>query len=137
MTDEIEQILEWIGVTYPTTIANLLENFTTSDDPSQLIASNICDLVDYFRCRTLTDGKYAMTLTIQKGFKFTIDWLLYFERVNRSATLVVLDQDSFRSELKKAGKRAAIIKQQKDQSDTISREAAPGALKGEKDWTIW
>ena len=62
MTDEIEKTLEWIGVTDPTNISNIRENFT-----------------------------------------------------------------------KKAGERAAIIKKQKDQSDTIIREAAPGALKVEKD----
>ena len=67
--------------------------------------------------------------------KFTIDWLLDFERVNRVLTLVGLDQNIFRYSLKEAGERAAIINKQKDQSDTISREAAPGALKGEKDWT--
>ena len=75
-------------------------------------------------------GKYAMPLTTQKRLKFTIDWLLDFERVNRVPTLVRLDQDSFRSALKEAGKHAAIIKKHKDQSDTISREAASGALKG-------
>ena len=34
------------------------------------------------------------------------------------------------------GERSAIINKQKDQSDTIIIEAAPGALKVEKDWTI-
>ena len=48
-----------------------------------------------------------------------------------------IDQDSFRSALKKASECAAIIKQQKYQSDTISREAAYCALKVEKDWTRW
>ena len=137
MTDDIEQTLEWIGVKDSTDIANIRENFTTFDELSQLTASNISDLVDDFRRINLTAGKYAMPLTIQKRLKFTIDWLLDFERVNRVPTLVGLDQDSFRSTLKYAGECAAIIKKQKDQSDTISREAAPGALKGEKDWTRW
>ena len=137
MTDDIEQTLEWIGVKDSTDIENIRENFTTFDELSQLTASDKSDLVDDFRRRTLTTGKYAMTLTIQKHLKFTIDWLLDFERVNRVPTLVVLDQDSFSSALKDAGKCAAIIKKHKDQSDTISREAAPGALKGEKDWTRW
>ena len=83
------------------------------------------------------DGKYAMPMTIQKRLKFTIDWLLDFEWANRVPTLVGLDQDSFRYALKKAGERAAVIKKHKDQSDTISIEAAPGALKGEKDYTRW
>ena len=78
------------------------------------------DLVCDLRRRTLTYGKYAMPLKIQKRLKFTMDWLLDFERVNRAPTLVGLDEDSFRSALKKAGKRDAIIKQQKEQSGTIS-----------------
>ena len=135
MTDDIEQTLEWIGVTDSTDIANICENFTTIDEISQLTASDKSDLVDDFKRRTLTAGKYAMPLTIQKRLKFTIDWLLDFERVNRVHTLDKLDQDSFRFALNKARKRAAIIKKQKDQSDTISIKAAPGALKGEKDWT--
>ena len=110
-------------------IANIRENFTTFVELSQLTASDISDLVDDFRCRTLTAGKYAMLLKIQKRLKFTIYWILDFERVNRVPTLVGLDQDSFLSALKEAGECAAIIKKQKDQSDTISREASPGALK--------
>ena len=132
MTDYIEQTLEWIGVKDSTDIANIRENFTTFDELSQITDSNISDSVDDFRRRTLTAGKYSMPLKIQKRLKFNIDWLLYFEIVNRVPTLVGLDQDSFRSALKEAGKHAAIIKKQKDQSDTISREAAPGALKGER-----
>ena len=64
MTDEIEQTLEWIGVTDSTNIANIRENFTTFDDLSQITASNISNLVDDFRRRTLTTGKYAMLLMI-------------------------------------------------------------------------
>ena len=93
-----------------TDIANICENFTTFNVLSQLTSSDISDLVDDFRRRTLTAGKYAMPLKIQKRLKFTIDWLLDFERVNRVPTLVRLDQDIFHSALKKAGERAAIIK---------------------------
>ena len=89
-------------------------------------------MVDDFKRITLTAGKYAMPLIIHKRLKFTIDWLLDFERVNRVPKLVGLDQDSFRSALKEVGKRAAIIKKQKDQSDTINIEAAHGALTGKK-----
>ena len=124
-------------MTYPTNIANIRENLTTFDELSQLTASYKSDLVDDFRRRTLTAGKYDMPLKIQKRLKLTIDWLLDFERVNRALKLVGLDLDSFRSALKNADERAAIINQQRDQSDTISREAAPGAFKGEKDWTRW
>ena len=130
MTDEIEQTLQGIWVKYSTDISNIRENFTTFDELSQLTVRDISDLVDDFRRRTLTAGKYTMSLTIQKRLKFTIDWLLDFERVKWVPTLVGLDQDSFRSALMEAGERANIIKKQEDQSDTISRGAAPGALKG-------
>ena len=137
MIDEIKPTLEWIGVKDSTDIANIRENFTTFDELSQLTSINISDLVDKFIRRTLTSGKYAMPSKIQKRLKFTIDWMLDFERVNRVPTLVRLDQDSFSSALKEAGKCAAIIKKQTDQSDNISREDAPGALRGENDWTRW
>ena len=113
-----------------TDIANIRENFTTFDELSQLTAIDISDLVDEFRRIKLTAGNYAMPLTIQKRLKFTIDWLLEFERVNRVPRLGGLDQGNFRSALKEAGERAAIIKKQRDQIDTTSREAASGALKG-------
>ena len=51
--------------------------------------------------------------------------------------MVVLDQNSFCPALKNIDEGAAIIKKQKDQQDTISREAAPVAFEGEKDWTRW
>ena len=94
-------------MTYPTNIANIRENLTTFDELSQLTASYKIDLVDDFRRRTLTAGKYDMPLKIQKRLKLTIDWLLDFERVNRALTLVALDLDSFRSALKNADERAA------------------------------
>ena len=103
MTDDIKQTLELIGVKDSTDFANIRENFTTFDELSQLTDSDISDLVDDFRRRTVTSGKYAMPLTIHKRLKFTIDWLLDFEKVNRVPTLVGLDQDSFRSALKVAG----------------------------------
>ena len=101
MTDEIEQTLEWIGVTDFTNISNIRENYTSFDKLSQLTASNIRDFVDDFRRRTLTAGKYAMPLTIQKRLKFTIHWLLDFERVNRAPTLVGLDRIAFVLHLKR------------------------------------
>ena len=48
-----------------------------------------------------------------------------------------MDQDLFWAQLSIAGERAEIIKKQKEQADTLSHEADPGALKGEKDWTRW
>ena len=114
MTDEIEQTIESIGVKNSTDITNIHENFTTFDEISQITARYISDLVDDFRRRTLTAGKYAMPLTIQKRLKFAINWLLDFEQVNRVPTLFGIDEDSFHSALNKAVKRAAIIKKQKD-----------------------
>ena len=64
MNDDIDQTLKWIGVKYSTDIANKCENFTTFNELSQISASDISDLVDDFRRRTLTSGKYAMPLTI-------------------------------------------------------------------------
>ena len=91
MTDDIKQTLEWIGMKDSTYIANIRENFTNFNDISQLADSNISNLVDDFKPRTLTTFKYAMPLTIQKRLKFTIDWLLEFEQVNIIPTLVGLE----------------------------------------------
>ena len=114
MTDEIEQTLEWIGVIDSTDIANIRESFTTFDELSQITDRYISDLVDEFRRRSLTAGKYSIPLMVQKRVEFTINWLLDFERVNIVPALVGLDQDSFRYALKKAGERASIMKKQKD-----------------------
>ena len=84
-------------------IASIRENFTTFDELSQITASNKGNFVDDFRRRNITAGKYDMPFMIKKCLEFTIDWLLDFERVNRAPTLVGIDQDSFRSALKKAG----------------------------------
>ena len=90
-------------MTYSTDIPNIRDNFTTFDELSQRTSSDISDLLDDFRRRTLTTSKYAMQLIIQKRLKFTINWLLDFEPVNRVQTFVVLDQDSFCSALKQVG----------------------------------
>ena len=96
-------------MTYLTNVVNIRENFTTFDEISQLTAKDKSDVVDDFRRRTITAGKYAMPLTIQNCLKFKINLLSDFERVNRAPTLVGHDQDSFRSALKKLGEHAAII----------------------------
>ena len=75
MTNGIEKTLEWIGVKESMDISNKHENFTTFDELSQIAASNISNLLDDFRRRTLTDGKYAMPMKIQKRSKLTINWL--------------------------------------------------------------
>ena len=64
MTDDIEQTLNWIGVRDSTDIANIRGNFTNFDELSQLTASDISDLMDDFRRRTLTAGNYAIPMKI-------------------------------------------------------------------------
>ena len=78
-----------------------------------------------------------MPLVVQKRLKNTIEWNHDFQRTCTVPTIDGLDQDLFRAQLTVAGERVEIIKKQKEQADTLSQEAAPGALKGEKDWTRW
>ena len=78
-----------------------------------------------------------MPIVVQKRLKNAIEWIHDFQRTGNVPTIDGLEQDIFRAQLLIAGERAEIIKKQKEKADTLSREAAPGALKGEKDWTRW
>ena len=78
----------------------------------------------------LLRGKYNMPLVVQKRLKNIIEWIHDFQRTGTVLTIDGLDQDLFCAQLTVAGERAEIIKKQKEQADTLSREAAPGALKG-------
>ena len=74
-----------------------------------------------------------MLLVVQKRLKNAIKWIHAFQRTGNVPTRDGLDQDIFRAQLSIAGERAEIIKRQKEQADTLSHVAAPGALKGKKD----
>ena len=78
-----------------------------------------------------------MSLVVHKRIKNAIEQIHNFQRTGNAPTIDGLDQDLFRTQLSIAGERAEIIKKQKEQADTLSCKAAPGALKGEKDWTHW
>ena len=78
-----------------------------------------------------------MPLVVQKRLKNNIEWIHNFQRTGTVPTIDGVDQDLFRAQLTVAGERSEIIKKQKEQADTLSQEAALGALKGEKDWTRW
>ena len=78
-----------------------------------------------------------MPLVVQKRLKNSIEWIHDFQRTVIFPTIDGLDQDIFCTQLSISGERAEIIKKQKEQADTLSREAAPGALKGKKYWTHW
>ena len=78
-----------------------------------------------------------MPLFVQKRLKNSIEWIHNFQRTGNVPTIDGLDQYLILAQLSIAGERAEIIKKQKEQAGTLSREAATGALKGEKDWTRW
>ena len=133
---DFNTVLEWVGITTAAQRTNVRQNIGSVEDLSSLTAKEISDLVDNLRRRTsVALGKYNMPLVVQKRLKNAIEWIHDFQRNGNVPTIDGLDQDIFRAQLSIAGERADIIKKQKKQADTLSREAAPGALKGEKDWT--
>ena len=135
---DFNTVLEWVGIATAAQRTNVRQNIGSVEDLSSLTAKDISDLVDDLRRRTTVAlGKYNMPLVVQKRLKNTIEWIHDFQRTGTVPTIDGLDQDLFRSQLTVAGERAEIIKKQKESADTLSREAAPGALKGEKDWTRW
>ena len=135
---DFNTFLEWVGITTAAQRTNVRHNIGSIEDPSSLTAKDVSDFVDDLRRHTsVALGKYNMPLVVQKRLKNTIKWIHDFQRTGTVPTIEGLDQDLFRAQLTIAVERAEIIKKQKEQADTLSREAAPGALKGEKDWTRW
>ena len=135
---DFNTVLEWVGIATAAQHTNIHQNIDSVEDLSGLTAKDISDLVDDLRRRTsVTLVKYNMPLVAQKRLKNTIEWIHDFQRTGTVLTIDGLDQDLFCAQSTVAGERAKIIKKQKEQADTLSREATPGALKGEKDWTRW
>ena len=135
---DFNTVLEWIGIATAAQRTNVRQNIGSVEDLFSITSTYISDWVDDLRHRTsIALGKYNMTLVVQKRIKNTIEWIHDFQRTVTVPTIDGLDQDIFRAQLTVAGERAEIIKKQKEQADTLSGEAATGALKGKKDWTRW
>ena len=131
---DFNTVLEWVGISTAAQRTNVRQNIGSVEDLSSLTAKDSSDLVDDLRRRTsVALGKYNMQLVVQKRLKNAIEWIHNFQRTGNVPTIDGLDQDLFRAQLSIAGERAEIIKKQKEQADTLSREAAPGALKAKKD----
>ena len=133
---DFNTVLEWVWIATVAQRTNVRQNIGSVEDLSSITAKDISDLVDNLRrCTSVALGKYNMPLVVQERLKNAIEWIHDFQRTGNVPTIDGLDQDLFWAQLSIAGKRAEIIKKQKEQADTLSREAATGALKGEKDWT--
>ena len=135
---DFNTVLEWVGIATVAQRTNVCQNIGSVEDLSSLTAKDISDLVDDLRRRTsVALGKYNMPLFIQKRLKNTIERFHDFQRTGTVPTIDGLDEGSLRHAIIVAGERVEIIKKQKEQADTLIQEAAPGELKGEKDWTHW
>jgi hypothetical protein len=97
----------------------------------------ISELSDSYAKRTVAAGKMVFGLQRIKRLKALIHWVQDFARVNSTPTIGSLNQGTFRDALKVAAERATIRKEEKDVSETISRQATPGKLKDADNWDTW
>ena len=132
---DIQQVLTWIG--FPTAEQMAKMQGELGDELVEigsLKEKDISELADSYAKRTINAGRITFGLQRIKRMKALIHWVQDFERINTYPTIAGLAQETFRDALKVAAERAAIQKEEKDVSETISHQATPGKLKDASDW---
>lgn len=135
-TTPMDQILIWIGFT-DAQRPRLLDEFETFEDLREWRDKDVSELAESFAKRTQAEGKMHFGMARTKRLKALIHWIQDFGRVSREPTIDGLDQASFRAALQVAAQRSLIRTQEAEHTDTISREAAPGKLKDERQYVDW
>jgi hypothetical protein len=135
---DVEQVLTWIGFPTAAQMAAMMGELGDElVEIGSLKEKDISELADSYAKRTKAAGRMAFGLQRIKRLKALIHWVQDFERVDEEPHIDRLTQETFREGLKVAAERAAIRKEERDASETISRQATPGKLKDATHWDKW
>ena len=140
LTEEetINQILHWIGfdiATYRTVLIN--ESIGNLDDVLSLNQKDVIAINTDWSGRTVANGRFNIGSRRLKLLQAFVHWVQDFYRVSGVVSIVGLNQNTFKSCLRRALARADIRKSLKDSSSSASNAASPGPLDSERKWKHW
>ena len=134
---DMNQILEWLGFANAPQRTQVLQDIPTLESLADITEQEIGYLAEEYSKRTVTDGRFFMGLERTKLLKATVHWTQDFGRLGGIPSIVGLNAATFKAQVRQARDRATIRQELDKQNESISKEAAPGKLKSEKEWEKW
>ena len=136
--ETINQSLYWIGFEVMAHRTNLInESIGLLDDVQSLNQKDVLSFSTDWSGRTNANGRFNIGSRRSKLLQAFVHWVQDFHRVSGTVTIVGLDQNTFKSCLRRALARADIRKSLRDSSSSASDAASPGPLDSERKWKHW
>lgn len=133
----MDSVLEWIGFTTPGDRNRIMEEALGSlADLERIKADDIKEIARDFSKRR-GNQRLDFGYNRMQRLKNVVHWAQDFYRCSEVPTIEGLDQDSFLAALAVAADRESVRATAIEMSDTLSSQAAPGKLVGEKKWVEW
>ena len=130
--ETIHQILHWIGFDIASNKTDLInESIGNLDDVLSLNQKDVLSFSTDWSGRT-AKGRFNIGSRRLKLLQAFVHWVQDFQRVSGVVSIVGLDQNTFKSCLRRALARADIRKSLKDSSSSASDAASPGPLDSER-----
>ena len=140
LTEEetIRQILHWIGFTIVANRDNLMnESIGSLDDVLSLTQKDVIAFSTDWSNRQATAGRFHIGTRRSKLLQAFVHWVQDFQRVSGTVSIVGLNQNTFKEQLRRALNRASIRQNLKDNTSSASEAASPGSLENERKWKTW
>ena len=140
LTEEetIRQILHWIGFDIEANRNNLMRHSLGDlDDILSLNQKNVAAFSTDWSSRTAAHGRFSIGTRREKLLQAFVHWVQDFQRVSGEVSIVGLNQQTFKTQLRRALARADIRKNLKDNTSSASDAASPGPLDSERKWKQW
>ena len=140
LTEEetIRQILHWIGFNNNVHRNNLMnKSIGNLDDILSLNQKDVLAINTDWSSRTTVNGRFNIGSRRLKLLQALVHWVQDFRRVSGVVSIVGLDQESIKVQLRRALTRADIRKSLRDSSSSASDAASPGPLDSERKWKQW
>ena len=137
--EEVDMLLQYVGFSEESVRNNISsDGFESFEDIMTLKEKDISELAKGFADRSVANGKVIFGLRRTNLLKAIVHWVQDFRRISREPTLDgIANKADFWAKIKMSRLRAMIWKNNRDESESLSKASDPGKLKRQKDWLVW
>ena len=134
--NSMTQIIWWVGFRTNAQLAAMINDGIDSWDSIKMLTTGDVDsMAKSFGSRTAATGRVNFGTNRTKFLKAMVNWVQDFYRVSDTPTIVGLNENAFKQDLRTAESRDKIRKTLKE--NTIPSDASPGPLERESKWKEW
>jgi 3-methyladenine DNA glycosylase/8-oxoguanine DNA glycosylase len=134
--NEVLQVMMWIGFQGAQAERVAIQIGGKLQDFAKFSHSDVKMLTESLRGLP-ANVRIHVTLAQAKHIKATIDWVKDQDRIDKTPSIVGLDEETFLKAIQESAKRDVIREAAKENAETLAKAASPGKLTGEKVWDTW